>query len=632
MKKNILILLLVLSALLWKFDATAQHQCGSGHLHQHKMTSDLAYAHTFSVKQIEMAELQQAGFAQNLLSTIPVVIHVIHLGEEEGSGTNISDAQIFAAMQGANERFSNTIGMGADTEIQFCLATRDPSGCPTNGIVRIDGTVLPNYAGSGIDYPDDVDCGAAPDLDVKALSTWPVLDYYNIWVVNTICEGWAGYAYYPNGQYYDGTVIRYDYITYSSTALSHELGHAFYLAHTFNGDNGNADCPLNDNCQFEGDYVCDTPPHKQGDCDATNPCTTDGVWDNSRFNYMSYCGSTDRFTSGQKDRMQTTLQTFPRENLLNSLGCSSPDFGTITTTVEVNCEGECTGTITAQPQCPGNYTYQWNTGDTSPTITGLCPGSYSVNITDDENLEVTFEVELSPPPTFEFYADTLFSICAGQEVQLEASGAQNYQWSPAINLSDANIANPVAEPDATTTYQVIGHSAFGCLDSTYVTVEVFENPVASITQVVDTLFAQPAGLSYQWFNNGTLIENEFLDYIVLTDDGEFTVVVTDENECSNESEIFYYVNISEPTNAGGTALFPNPNHGSFALMINALHPQEMLVDLYDYTGKIVYSINTFVPGGESAIGFQLAHLAQGIYLLQARSDDGIFSGKFTIVQ
>jgi hypothetical protein len=69
--------------------------------------------------------------------------------------------------------------------------------------------------------------------------------------------------------------------------------------------------------------VCDTPPHKQGDCGTINPCTSAVVWDNSRYNYMAYCPLVNRFTQGQKDRMRATAVTAPRASLLTSEGCGS---------------------------------------------------------------------------------------------------------------------------------------------------------------------------------------------------------------------------------------------------------------------------------------------------------------------
>src|SRR5690606_24351055 len=112
----------------------------------------------------------------------------------------------------------------------------------------------------------------------------------------------------------------------SSIVLTHEVGHGFNLPHTFNGDGGNSSCPNNNNCTTQGDYVCDTPPHKQNDCGSSNPCTTSGIWDNSRRNYMSYCGTRNRFTQGQKERTRASLLVYPRSHLLNSPACTPSDF------------------------------------------------------------------------------------------------------------------------------------------------------------------------------------------------------------------------------------------------------------------------------------------------------------------
>jgi len=46
------------------------------------------------------------------------------------------------------------------------------------------------------------------------------------------------------------------------------------------------------------------------------------------------------------------------------------------------------------------------------------------------------------------------ALCSGQNTTLNASGGTNYTWSPNTGLTNANIANPVATPSATTTYTV----------------------------------------------------------------------------------------------------------------------------------------------------------------------------------
>ncbi len=325
------ILPLLIIALIIEINIShAQEVCGTDDLHKSLLQSNPEYKKLILQQEKDIKEeiikRRQAKLDDNAVYTIPLVVHVIHKGEAIGSGSNISDNQIYSAIQGVNERFRKIIGDGADMKLEFCLAGRDPEGNPTNGINRVNGNVVANYSSGGITYKTDDPCevSAASQIDIKALSRWPAKDYYNIWIVHKICpNSVAGYAYLPTFSNMDGAVILSNYMTYNSVTVAHEIAHGLGLYHTFNEDDDNQ-CPLNEDCLAQGDGVCDTPPHRSGDCGNSNPCTSEGTWDNSRRNYMSYCGTRTRFTEGQKERMRAFLNISPRANLLKSLGCASP--------------------------------------------------------------------------------------------------------------------------------------------------------------------------------------------------------------------------------------------------------------------------------------------------------------------
>lgn len=60
----------------------------------------------------------------------------------------------------------------------------------------------------------------------------------------------------------------------------------------------------------------------------------------------------------------------------------------------------------------------------------------------------------------------------GDSLQLNASGAEVYAWSPAQGLSCSDCANPMAAPTETTTYVVTGSNASGCISSDTITLTV----------------------------------------------------------------------------------------------------------------------------------------------------------------
>ncbi len=306
-------------------------QCASQTVHEIKMQNDPVYAEAFRNAE-EMVEAHLKSGNNNRsgqVYTIPIVVHVIHTGEAIGSGTNISDEQVQSAIDALNEDFrkelgTNGFGNGVDVEFEFCLAIRDPQGNATNGINRVNGSSVPNYANEGIGIGQG---SGASESAVKSLSHWPASDYYNIWIVNEIEDndggaGIQGFAYFPNGTLVDGTVILFNAFgtvgnlkSYTSLnrVTTHEIGHAFSLYHTFQGGT----C-TESNCATQGDRVCDTPPTVLSSSCNNPACSGTQMVDN----YMDYTSETcqNMFTQGQKDRMRASLET-QRASLLNSLAC-----------------------------------------------------------------------------------------------------------------------------------------------------------------------------------------------------------------------------------------------------------------------------------------------------------------------
>lgn len=73
------------------------------------------------------------------------------------------------------------------------------------------------------------------------------------------------------------------------------------------------------------------------------------------------------------------------------------------------------------------------------------------------------------------------TICSGRSVNLKAMRASRYLWSPPAGLNSTDIADPVATPQASTTYQVIGYDEHHCFtDTGYVNITVGPNPALNI--------------------------------------------------------------------------------------------------------------------------------------------------------
>lgn len=73
------------------------------------------------------------------------------------------------------------------------------------------------------------------------------------------------------------------------------------------------------------------------------------------------------------------------------------------------------------------------------------------------------------------------TICPSIPLSLTATGATNYSWTPATNLSSTIIANPIANPIDTITYFVLGTGGVGCINTAKVTVNVLEDKNTSVS-------------------------------------------------------------------------------------------------------------------------------------------------------
>lgn len=266
--------------------------------------------------------------------TVPVVVHVLY----KNATQNITDAQIQSQLtvlnsdfRKLNSDFSTVVPptfqpYGADLEIAFCLATKDPNGNATTGIIR-------KSVASSFNFDNNYYTSSG-DL------AWDPTKYLNIWVGAFSNTQYLGWAYLPDaaGDPYDGLAISYKYFGTIGTATApynkgrtatHEIGHYFGLNHpwgTIDGDTDTCGSLTND------DGVADTPQtsaayYGNGNVfpDFANTCDNVTYPNGAMFmNYMDYVDDDSMafFTVGQKNITSNTLAG-PRASLLNSNACSN---------------------------------------------------------------------------------------------------------------------------------------------------------------------------------------------------------------------------------------------------------------------------------------------------------------------
>lgn len=339
-----LALLLTLSLFFSHLTFSQDEKCGFDDYHAKMLKEDAQYSQSLKeytasyLKAVRKGEITPE--TKGNVITIPIVFHVIHLGEAEGVETNISLEQIQSSVDGMNIQYRNTnpdgtpyVAEGTDLEFEFCMAKRDPDGNPTEGVTRHDGRT---EFGS-IGYETTGFNQGSVDNAIKPATTWDRTKYYNVWVAakikgeNPYGGGTKGYATFAGGSAaMDGTVVVFNSCGFDpdgsrgfnlfgsgdNGTMVHEVGHAFNLYHTFNngGSSPGAGCPpVESDCSQDGDQVCDTKPHEGdlGRCRNIGDPTCQGdVYDiNITNNFMNYTNCTPAlYTPGQRDRVHFTLQ------------------------------------------------------------------------------------------------------------------------------------------------------------------------------------------------------------------------------------------------------------------------------------------------------------------------------------
>lgn len=157
------------------------------------------------------------------------------------------------------------------------------------------------------------------------------------------------------------------------------------------------------------------------------------------------------------------------------------------------CEGQQV-TLTATTQATNGVAYSWTDGvniyqGSTVTVTPLTTTVYTVSLSYTDGCTSTDNVlvKVNEKPVAVVFPPSA-TICAGGSVQLTASSpsAISYTWSPAnAGLSCTNCPNPVASPNATTTYQVIPLDNANCPgDPVSVTVTTTTAPPTASCEVI----------------------------------------------------------------------------------------------------------------------------------------------------
>lgn len=372
----------------------------------------------------QLAKANQRGNGHNSVSnqvfptvdTIPVVFHILHLGGPE----NVPNSYVYQALAEVNRVHTKTIPDTAQIDAMFKsvsgannyvfqLATIDPNGNCTNGIIRYYDANT-NWDQTQLPFP----------------YTWDRTKYLNVYIVKNICSGQpcpgstsggiiVGYTYLPGSvsAQYDAVVYNYQFMTGTNArSMAHEFGHWLGLNHTFNdpahpnqagvycGDDNIATATPTVACV----NVTDDTPKSRGffsTCPSDTTSCDPGGHANKQ-NIMDYSSCPKNFTYGQIQRMHNIMgsTTANRKNVVSAAnkiatGVRHPQVCVPNPYFHASSRIVCTGatiTFSDSSENAKPTSYNWNfpggtlvgtstVNDSMPKVSYATAGTYAVSYT-----------------------------------------------------------------------------------------------------------------------------------------------------------------------------------------------------------------------------------------------------------
>ncbi|MFD2246835.1 gliding motility-associated C-terminal domain-containing protein [Pontibacter ruber] len=397
----------------------------------------------------------------------------------------------FVAAPGTNTGENYDIPAGALTRRETWFRRVVSAGGCASPSEAIKITVNPALAGNTIGSNQTICTGTAPAALTGAAPTGGSGTYTYLWLSSTLGPD-AGFAAAPgtnNGQgYTPGNLTQDTWFrrVISSGACTPDTSTAVQI--TVN------EGVLNNTITAEQPSVC----AEQTTVQITGSTPTGG---NGTYRYLwesSISGPDAGFSPapGANTGINYTTPTLTRETwfrrVVTSDNCSKASEAVSVKVTPLPANPQLT--VANATACPGGSatlaianangeTYEWYTTQTGGTPIFVGPSFTTPALTRNTTYYVqavnsnqcisaartTVTVTIVTPVAD---AGNDVTIIQGRTVELRASGGVTYKWEPATGLSNANVANPVARPDVTTTYTVTVTTAEGCTDTDEVTVTV----------------------------------------------------------------------------------------------------------------------------------------------------------------
>jgi hypothetical protein len=274
-----------------------------------------------------------------------------------------------------------------------------------------------------------------------------------------------------------------------------------------------------------------------------------------------------------------------------------------------------------------DYSYSWSTGGSlvgnSTVLSSLSSGTYVLSVTDASNCMRSFDLEITEPTVIEGVATVSDVQCNG-----ESDGSASVTVTGGVAPHYINWGNSDSTALGAGTYTVVLSDANAC--EVNLSVEVDEPSALqanfSVSSIPFTATASGGtpNYSYEWlyFGNYQSSGTSFTPDL----SGEYTLVVTDANDCEKRVTRDYTKVAVEEFSSMDVVIYPNPAREYFTVELLGNSADE------EYTFKLMDSRARVLRESKftNSLVIERGDLASGIYFIMIKSDEFEYQQKLMI--
>ncbi|HHH49453.1 MAG TPA: PKD domain-containing protein, partial [Saprospiraceae bacterium] len=298
----------------------------------------------------------------------------------------------------------------------------------------------------------------------------------------------------------------------------------------------------------------------------------------------------------------------------------------------------------------------WDFGDGNrstnfnPTHIYSTDGVFNVSLQATNHcgtIELAKEVKIITPPISGFSANVIEG-CSPLTVEFtDLSSANVAEWTwifPGGTPDSSKLQNPVIVYEEAGNYSVVlqvkndaGKNT--TIETSYIMVA--PGPVASFLPKQD-------GFTFNMMNTSQNADSFFWDFgdsntstelaptHTYAAEGEYLIMlIAESTDCGRDTSI-EKVTVLGPNSVvlldflNDFRLFPNPNQGQFTLLLDGREKEQLEFTMFDILGQVIHQESLDFSTGHLQKVFNFSSLAQGTYLVQLRSGDGIVYKKVVV--